>query len=406
MANESDATANADSAEDLRWMTEAIALASQGRGQVEPNPPVGCVLVRDSVCIGKGYHQRFGGPHAEVEALSDCADATGATAYVSLEPCCHHGKTPPCADALIRAQVARVVVSVVDPFDQVDGGGIERLRSAGIEVTTGVAKEAGEDLLGAYLKRVRTGMPWVIAKWAMSLDGRIATQTGESKWITGPAARTAVHELRASVDAIAVGMGTVIADNPLLTVRLPQIAKAQIAKAQIAKAQTPGSTNAETAINTRQLVRLVYSQSRLPDLQTQLVQTASETPTWVIAGPEIANADLAKLADHDVDTWQCESSDPIEMIRQSLLWLGSHDNPRGLAMTHLMVEGGSQLLGSFAAARQIDEVHAFIAGKCIGGRNAPGPLGDPGIEALTDATSLRISRMDSFDNDVRLIYRR
>ncbi|KLU06247.1 Diaminohydroxyphosphoribosylaminopyrimidine deaminase [Rhodopirellula islandica] len=396
MANEPDATANGQSAEDLRWMTEAIDLASLGRGQVEPNPPVGCVLVRDSVCIGKGYHQRFGGPHAEVEALSDCADATGATAYVSLEPCCHHGKTPPCADALIRAQVARVVVSVVDPFDQVDGGGIERLRSAGIEVTTGVAKEAGEDLLGAYLKRVRTGMPWVIAKWAMSLDGRIATKTGESKWITGPAARTAVHELRASVDAIAVGMGTVIADNPLLTVRLPQIADAK----------PPGGTNPKIASSTRQLVRLVYARSRLPDLQTQLVQTASETPTWVIAGPQIANADLAKLADHDVETWQCESSDPIEMIRQSLLWLGSNDNPRGLAMTHLMVEGGSQLLGSFAAARQLDEVHAFIAGKCIGGRDAPGPLGDPGVEALTDATSLRISRLDSFDNDVRLIYRR
>ncbi|EMB16219.1 Riboflavin biosynthesis protein RibD [Rhodopirellula europaea 6C] len=230
MPNETNAAANGHSAEDIRWMTEAIELASQGRGKVEPNPPVGCVLVRDSVCIGRGYHQRFGGPHAEVEALADCDDATGATAYVSLEPCCHHGKTPPCADALIRAKVARVVVSVVDPFDQVDGGGIDRLRSAGIEVVTGIAKEAGEELLAAYLKRIRTGMPWVIAKWAMSLDGRIATQTGESKWITGPASRGAVHELRASVDAIAVGLGTVIADNPLLTVRLSELAKVTASK--------------------------------------------------------------------------------------------------------------------------------------------------------------------------------
>lgn len=394
MPNETNAAANGHSAEDIRWMTEAIELASQGRGKVEPNPPVGCVLVRDSVCIGKGYHQRFGGPHAEVEALADCDDATGATAYVSLEPCCHHGKTPPCADALIRAKVARVVVSVVDPFAEVDGGGIERLRSAGIEVVTGIAKEAGEELLAAYLKRIRTGMPWVIAKWAMSLDGRIATQTGESKWITGPASRGAVHELRASVDAIAVGMGTVIADNPLLTVRLSELAK-------VTAADKP---NTET--ETSPLVRLVYSRSRLPDLQSQLVQTASQTPTWLIAGPQLANTDLARLADHDVETWQCESADPIEMVRQSLLWLGSKDNPRGLAMTHVMVEGGSQLLGSFAAADQIDEVHAFIAGKCIGGRSAPGPLGDPGIKALSDATSLRMSRVDSFDNDVRLIYRR
>ncbi|MEO9934210.1 bifunctional diaminohydroxyphosphoribosylaminopyrimidine deaminase/5-amino-6-(5-phosphoribosylamino)uracil reductase RibD [Rhodopirellula bahusiensis] len=396
MPNDSNAAANGHSAEDIRWMTKAIELASQGRGKVEPNPPVGCVLVRDSICIGKGYHQRFGGPHAEVEALSDCDDASGATAYVSLEPCCHHGKTPPCADALIRANVARVVISVVDPFDQVDGGGIERLRSAGIEVITGVAREEGEELLAAYLKRIRTGMPWVIAKWAMSLDGRIATKTGESKWITGPSARSAVHELRASVDAIAVGMGTVLADNPLLTVRLPKPTKIA----------TAAETDAKTANDSGPLVRLVYSRSRVPDLQSQLVQTASQTPTWLVAGPEIATADLARLADHDVETWQCETIDPVEMVRQSLLWLGSNDNARGLAMTHLMVEGGSQLLGSFAAAGQIDEVHAFIAGKCIGGHSAPGPVGDPGIKTLADATSLRMSRMDSFDNDVRLIYRR
>lgn len=394
MPNETHAAANGHSAEDVRWMTEAIELASQGRGRVEPNPPVGCVLIRDSVCIGKGYHQRFGGHHAEVEALADCDDATGATAYVSLEPCCHHGKTPPCADALIKARVARVVISVVDPFDQVDGGGIEKLRAAEIEVVTGVAKEAGEELLAAYLKRVRTGMPWVIAKWAMSLDGRIATQTGESKWITGPSSRNAVHELRASVDAIAVGMGTVIADNPLLTVRLSELAKVTATERK--------STDSEPD----PLVRLVYSRSRLPDLQSQLVQTASQTPTWLIVGPQVADADLARLADHDVETWRCESADPLEMIRQSLLWLGSDDNARGLAMTHVMVEGGSQLLGSFAAADQIDEVHAFIAGKCIGGRSAPGPLGDPGIQTLSDATSLRMSRVDSFDNDVRLIYRR
>ncbi|MFG0264333.1 MAG: bifunctional diaminohydroxyphosphoribosylaminopyrimidine deaminase/5-amino-6-(5-phosphoribosylamino)uracil reductase RibD [Rhodopirellula sp. JB055] len=396
MPKHRDADADGHSADDIRWMTEALELASHGRGKVEPNPPVGCVLVRDSVCIGKGFHQRFGGPHAEVEALSDCADAAGATAYVTLEPCCHHGKTPPCADALIRAGVARVIVSVVDPFEQVDGGGIKRLRAAGIEVITGVAKQAGEELLAAYLKRVRTGMPWVIAKWAMSLDGRIATKTGESKWITGPAARNAVHELRASADAIAVCMGSVVADNPLLTVRLPEFVRAQ----------TDDGKTTNSASESRPLVRLVYSRRRLPDLNSQLVQTASETPTWLVAGPEISNADLAKLADHDVETWQCESADPVEMIRQSLLWLGSNDNPRGLAMTHLMVEGGSQLLGSFAAAGQIDEVHAFIAGKCIGGSLAPGPLGDPGIENLADATPLRISRMDSFNNDVRLIYRR
>ncbi|MCC9641568.1 bifunctional diaminohydroxyphosphoribosylaminopyrimidine deaminase/5-amino-6-(5-phosphoribosylamino)uracil reductase RibD [Rhodopirellula sp. JC740] len=387
------------SAEDSRWMALAIEIAARGRGKVEPNPMVGCVLVRDSQCIATGFHGRYGGPHAEAEALANCEDARGATAYVSLEPCCHHGKTPPCADALIRHGITRVVISVVDPFDQVDGGGIQRLRDAGIEVVTGVLKAEGEDLLASYLKRVRTGMPWVIAKWAMSLDGRIATKTGESKWITGPEARGAVHELRSSVDAIAVGMGTVIADNPLLTVRLNEFAKIQAAT------NTP-SVASHDATGQRELVRLVYSRKRLPDLGSRLVQTASETATWLIAGPQIETADLARLADHDVETWQCDSDDPSEMVLQSLRWLGSNNNPRGLAMTHLMVEGGSQLLGSFAAAYQIDEVHAFIAGKCIGGREAPGPLGDPGVTALANATSLRLSQLDSFGNDVRLIYRR
>ncbi|WP_146576367.1 bifunctional diaminohydroxyphosphoribosylaminopyrimidine deaminase/5-amino-6-(5-phosphoribosylamino)uracil reductase RibD [Neorhodopirellula pilleata] len=368
---------------DELWMNEALELAALGQGYVEPNPMVGCVLVRDGCMIGRGYHQIYGGAHAEVNALEDCSSSgevpQGSTAYVTLEPCCHFGKTPPCADALIRARVARVVVAVTDPFPAVDGGGIKRLRESGIEVITGVGADKSERLLAPYLKRVRTGRPWVIAKWAMSMDGRIATSTGESQWITGNESRYEVHQLRGRVDAIAVGMGTVIADDPLLTARH-------------GGPRTP--------------IRIVFARHRVPDLKSQLVRTGSETPTWIVAGPAIADSDLALLADHDVETMRCDSENSVDMVDEVLQRLAREDNLSGRPISNLMIEGGGGLLGSFAAAHQIDEAHVYLGAKLIGGLKSLGPFGDPGFPRLADATRFEIQSVQTFGPDVRAIYRR
>tara|TARA_A100001391_G_scaffold204721_1_gene201461 strand:+ start:125 stop:1288 length:1164 start_codon:yes stop_codon:yes gene_type:complete len=377
-----------DPAVDETHMAAAVELAWAGLGSVEPNPMVGCVIVRAGQVIGRGCHERFGEAHAEVNALHDCLqnghDAKGATAYVTLEPCCHHGKTPPCADALIAAGLARVVIAVVDPFEQVSGGGVARLKDAGIEVDTGVAVELATNQLAAYLKRVRTGRPWVIAKWAMSMDGRIATATGQSQWITGESARREVHALRGRIDGIAVGMGTVLADDPLLT----------------ARPSGPRTLN-------RTLNRIVFAQTRVPPLDRQLVKTATKTPLWLIAGPLVRDADLAALSGHGVRVIRCQNPDPVAMIDEALLRLGGRDNPGGTPLTNLMVEGGGRLLGSFAAAEQIDEAHVYIGSKLIGGQAAPGPVGDPGISQLNRSISLHVGSVDRFDDDdVRIIYRK
>src|SRR5688500_6693810 len=208
---------------DERGMRQALALATRGRGAVEPNPMVGAVVLSaDGRLVGEGYHERFGGPHAEVIALATAGEGSrGGTLYVTLEPCCHHGKTPPCTDAVLRSGVRRVVAAMADPFPKVAGGGLRVLRDAGLEVHVGPCGAEAGRLNAPYLKLVRTGRPWVHLKWAMTLDGRIATRTGDSKWISSEASRAKVHDLRGRVDAVVVGRGTVIADDPLLTARPP-----------------------------------------------------------------------------------------------------------------------------------------------------------------------------------------
>ncbi|HVK12056.1 MAG TPA: bifunctional diaminohydroxyphosphoribosylaminopyrimidine deaminase/5-amino-6-(5-phosphoribosylamino)uracil reductase RibD, partial [Gemmataceae bacterium] len=205
---------------DHYYMAVALALARRGRGAVEPNPMVGAVVVRDDTIVGEGYHERFGQAHAEVNALRQAGDAArGATLYVTLEPCSHFGKTPPCTEAVLGAGVRRVVAAMLDPFPHVAGRGAARLRAAGIAVEVGTGEAEARRLNAPYLKRLRTGRPWVHAKWAMSLDGKIATRTGQSEWITGEAARARGHELRGRVDAIVIGRGTLLADDPLMTAR-------------------------------------------------------------------------------------------------------------------------------------------------------------------------------------------
>ena len=374
--SESSSPTSESTSDDERFMRIALEEARHGEGRVEPNPMVGCVLVRDGEVIGRGHHTRFGQPHAEVEAirsLGSAADAQGTTAYVTLEPCCHHGKTPPCSKALIDAGVARVVVAQQDPFPQVDGGGLQQLTAAGIDVVTGVLADDASDLLAPYLKTVHQKRPWVIAKWAMTVDGRIATVTGESQWITGEGARAEVHKLRGRVDAIAVGMGTVEADDPLLTAR---------------------------PTGDRQATRIVFCSHRLPGAESKLIQTASETPVLLVVSSTIDESAVKPLADLVANVFRCPGDDRTEMVDAVLDHLGE------LGMTNVMLEGGGELLGSFSEADQLDECHVYVGAKLFGGASAPGPIAGAGIAKVADANSLRLHRINRFDDDLRLVYRR
>lgn len=342
--------------DDAHYMRRALSLAEQGRGYVEPNPMVGCVIVRGESSaggeiVGEGFHERFGGPHAEVQALQVAgAQARGSTLYVTLEPCCHQGKTPPCTKAVIAAGVKRVVAAMRDPFPQVAGGGFAELERAGIEVVSGVLQPEAEALNAPYLKLLRTGRPWVIAKWAMSLDGKIATSSGESKWISAPESREIVQQLRSRMDAIVVGRRTAELDDPLLTARL-------------AAGQNPA----------RMATRIVVDSSASLALTSQLVRTAREVPLLIAAGPDAQASQVLQLTAAGAEVLQLSGSSHAERLLQLLDELGQR------RMTNILVEGGSQLLGSLFDAGQVDEVHCFIAPKIFGGEGAPTPIGGSGL---------------------------
>jgi len=373
---------NAVDDKDQHFMGMAIQMAKLGAGAVEPNPMVGCVLVRDGLVVGKGYHRKFGGPHAEVEALRSLESpeqASGVTAYVSLEPCCHYGKTPPCAQVLVDAGVSRVVVAMADPFPKVAGGGLSLLQSAGVETTVGVMQAEAEELNAPYLKLVRDGRPWVIAKWAMTMDGRIATASGQSQWITGPRARDQVHRLRARVDGIAVGMGTVLADDPMLTARV---------KNDHFDASLPVTG------------RFVFCQHRLPSVESKLVRSARDVPVTLVVGPEVESEHLAELEAAGVESIFLASTESTEMVIEALQLLGQQ------RMTNLMLEGGAELLASFFAADRIDECHVYLGPKLFGGQAAKGPIAGVGIDRIGDALQFRLVSSEPFGNDLRAVYRR
>jgi diaminohydroxyphosphoribosylaminopyrimidine deaminase / 5-amino-6-(5-phosphoribosylamino)uracil reductase len=295
---------------DEQWMRRAITLARRGQGSVEPNPMVGCVIVKDGTCIAEGYHRKFGQAHAEVDALQslfDPQDAKGATAYVTLEPCCHTGKTPPCTEALIAAGVSRVVVAMKDPFPKVDGGGLRRLAQVGIQVEVGVLQSFAEDLNAPYLKRLTSGCPWVIAKWAMSIDGKIATTTGDSQWISNEVSRGEVHRLRGRVDAIIVGGGTAMADDPTLTARPP---------------------------GQRIATRIVVAGKRLPSLQSKLINTVDVTPLLIAASNEADSAQLDELKKAGAEILLLPHASRADQVTALLNDLGKRQ------FTNVMVEGG------------------------------------------------------------------
>ena len=347
--------------DDERGMRRALALAEHGLGFVEPNPMVGAVVLDvNGQIVGEGWHERFGAAHAEVNAFAMAGErARGGTLVVTLEPCCHHGKTPPCTEAVLRSGVRRVVVAMADPFPKVAGSGLAILRTAGIEVEVGLLEDEAKRLNAPYLKLLATGRPWVHLKWAMSLDGKIATRTGDSKWISGEESRAVVHELRGRMDAILVGAGTLWADDPLLTTRPP---------------------------GPRMPTRIVVTRTGELPAQRRLLGTIAEAPVMVFT---------SKAGESRLTNWRASGAEILvgETIDDLLIELGRRRN------TNILVEGGSQLLSSFLDAKLSDEIHAFIAPKIIGGAG-PGPVAGMGIERIADALALHDSEVRTVGSDV------
>ena len=343
---------------DKRYMALALALGRRGQGSCWPNPAVGCVLVRDGRIVGRGWTQPGGRPHAETQAIAQAAEAArGATAFVTLEPCAHHGKTPPCAEALVAAGVTRVVCAIEDSDPRVAGKGFAILRNAGIEVNVGVlADQAAHDLAGFFLK-TEQGRPFITLKLATSFDGRIATASGHSQWITGPQARRAVHAMRATHDAVMVGAGTARADNPSLTVR-------------------------DLGVD-RQPVRVVISRRLDIPLMGALARTASEHPVWLCHGalpdPDRAKAweglgaKLIPCAEHDL---KIDATDVLQQLAKA-------------GLTRVFCEGGSALAASLLERDLVDELVGFSAGLTIGAEGLPA-VGALQLDTLDQASRFEL----------------
>jgi diaminohydroxyphosphoribosylaminopyrimidine deaminase/5-amino-6-(5-phosphoribosylamino)uracil reductase len=343
---------------------------------VEPNPAVGAVIVDDQLrLVGEGWHERFGEPHAEVGALAEGGErARGATLFVTLEPCCHFGKTPPCVAAIIAAGIKKVVIGMQDPFPQVAGKGVAQLREANIDVEVGLLGPEVRLLTAPFCKLVETGRPYVHAKWAMTLDGRIASHSGASKWISNAASRAVAHQLRGRMDAIVVGIGTVLADDPLLTARPP---------------------------GPRIATRIVFdSRARLP-LESQLVRTVDAAPLLVVVGPGAPPDKIAGLRGKGAEVLECGPAssaagtgppDPVVILAE----LGRRRT------TNVLVEGGSAILGAFFDGQLIDEAHVFVAPKLLGGSHAKPPLSGTGRPAPLELPDLEDPAIEILDGDVYL----
>jgi diaminohydroxyphosphoribosylaminopyrimidine deaminase/5-amino-6-(5-phosphoribosylamino)uracil reductase len=331
------------------------------------------VIAQGAEIIGEGFHRRFGQAHAEVEALRMAGDrARGATLYVTLEPCCHQGKTPPCTRAVIASGVRRVVVAMQDPFPEVQGRGIAVLREAGLTVDAGLLESESRSLNAPYLKLIETGRPWIMAKWAMTLDGKIATRCGESRWISNPQSREIVHALRGRVDAVMVGRGTATRDDPLLTARPP---------------------------GPRTALRIVLDTQGSLDAKSQLVGTARQSPVLVAVGRESSAADRARLIDAGCEVFVCLGASHAERLDALLDELGRR------RLTNVLVEGGGRLLGGLFDRDAIDEVHVFLAPKLIGGSEAPSPIAGAGIAEMSAALRLETPRTRTVGDDLYITAR-
>jgi len=344
--------------ENIHYMQMALELAAKALGRTSPNPVVGAVVVSDGQVVGSGYHARAGTPHAEVHALREAGEkARGATLYVTLEPCCHHSRTGPCTEAVINAGITKVVVAMQDPNPKVAGNGVKILQNAGITVETGVLEEQSRRMNEVFIKYISTKLPFVVMKTAMSLDGKVATAGGESQWITGPESRAVVHRLRDRYDAILVGVGTVLADNPSLTTRLP------------------GGGGKDP-------VRVVLDSRARTPADAQIITQPSQAPTIIVTTSAAPREKLRQLSDAGAQVMQLPADANGVCLPELLRRLGEQE------ITSLLVEGGAGVNGSFIEHGLVDKVFWFIAPKIIGGSSAPGPVGGAGITALAGALKL------------------
>jgi len=362
--------------DDHKYMLKALALARRGVGSVEPNPAVGCVIVKGGEVIGAGWHKRFGGAHGEINALGQCRkkgiDTAGATMYVTLEPCCHEGKTGPCTKAIIEAGIGKVVAAVRDPSPHASGKGFAQLRESGIEVEVGICKEQAQLLNAGFLKFAATGRPWVICKWAQTIDGKVAwgDGAGQERWISNEVSRKEVHKLRRRVGAVLVGINTVLADDPLLTAR-------------------PG----------RRLkpLRVVLDANLRIGAGCRLVRTAKKGPVLIVAGRQAVAKELArmeKLRKTGAEVVGVEVSGGLCDIDSVLGELG------GRGVSQLLVEGGPEVIASFLQGGFVDEVWVYISPRILGGRG--GASISEAVMRLTDVIDLRGVEIKQFAGDVRI----
>lgn len=358
-------------ASDSALLSRALELARRGIGFVEPNPAVGAVVAnRDGQVVGEGWHRKFGGPHAEVEALNSAGEAArGGTLYVTLEPCCHFGKTPPCSRAVIAAGIRRVVVGTIDPAAHASGGGIRELEAAGITVEVGLLGEHAQQLIAPFTKLMTTGTPWFHAKWAMTLDGKLATRAGLSQWISNELSRGIVHELRGRMDGIVVGVGTVLADDPLLTAR-------------------PAGARVATRI-------ILDSRCRTP-LNSQLLQTVAESPVLIVTTRSAPPDRCDSLRAAGAEILQIESTGGNG--RPGIVELAGELGRR--RMTNVLIEGGSEVLGSFFDEQLTDEIHVFIAPKLVGGRDAVSAVGGRGLDSVPQFAQLQRIEVQRLNDDL------
>lgn len=361
------------SSDDKRFMTRALELAEQGKYSAKPNPCVGCVIVQGNQVIGEGWHEKAGEAHAEVHALKQAGDAAkGSTAYVTLEPCCHQGKTSPCADALIGANIARVVIAMQDPNPLVSGQGIEKLRSAGIEVPVGLMEEEAESLNTAFIHKMKTGQPFIMSKVAMSLDGKTAMASGESQWITGAQAREDVHRLRAQSDVVITGVGTVLTDNPQLTAR-DGLGNHTIKQPHIVVLDSKLKTPLDAALfNSGADVTLLTCSTDAETIQA-LRETGSNVD--VVAADEKGQVNLQA-----VHKWLC-----------------------GQPVNRVMIEAGALLNGACLQAGMVDELVIYMAPSALGA-DARGAFAMPTISRLSDRIQLNYASMDKLGDDIKLTY--
>ncbi len=346
---------------DLGHLAHAIEIATRGRGTVAPNPMVGAVIAQGERVIGEGWHEQLGGAHAEVQAIVACggSDLSDATLYVSLEPCCHTGHTPPCTEAILAAGIRRVVVACDDPTEKASGRGLGILRDEGVEVLLADGETASRARLlnQPFRKHARAGRPWVLFKSAMTLDGKVATRAGDSQWISGPESRERAHAWRLALDAVIVGIGTVLADDPQLTAR-PQGAKAS---------------------PERQPQRVVFdSLARMP-IDSRLIAEAPEIPLTVIVSRAASRADTEALEAAGAHVVVAAGENEPARIRNALDQLGA------MGITSALLEGGPHLAGAFLDAGEIDEIKLFLAPLLLGGRTARDPLEGEGVEKISDA---------------------